>query len=198
MIGSLSGTVRRKHPSGCLLDVGGVGYAVTTSVQTYTRLPGEGGTVFLEIYTAVREDAIHLYGFATPEEKETFLKLISISGIGPKLAVNILSGIAPRELASAVSRQDLVRLCSIPGIGRKTAERMLVELKDKFRGVIEEVGAIPTDSARGLYEDALSALVNLGYRRPSVEQILAKMKWVSGLTLEGVLKESLKTLSSHG
>lgn len=198
MIGSLSGTLKRKSPSGCIIEVGGVGYLVTTSVQSYTRLPAEGSAVSLEIYTAVREDAINLYGFFSVEEKETFLKLTSISGIGPKLAINILSGIAPRDLALAISRQDLPRLSSIPGIGKKTAERIIVELKDKFRFVIDEVATPHGEGARGLYDDALSALVNLGYKRPSVEQILSKVKWTPATTLEGVLKQSLKSLSVSG
>ena len=198
MIGSLSGILKRKSPTGSIIDVGGVGYLVATSVQSYTRLPAEGNAVSLEIYTAVREDAINLYGFISVEEKDTFLKLTSISGIGPKLAINILSGIAPRDLAIAISRQDLARLSSIPGIGKKTAERIIVELKDKFRGIMEEAATPHAEGARGLYDDALSALVNLGYKRPSVEHILSKVKWTPATTLEGVLKESLKSLSVSG
>ena len=158
----------------------------------------EWSFAFVEIYTAVREDAIHLYGFLTLQEKETFLKLIAISGIGPKLAVNILSGITPKDLAVAINRQDLARLSAIPGIGRKTAERMIVELKDRFRLMVDEKMLPPGDGARALYDDLLSALLNLGYKRPSVEKILSRIQWTPGTTLEGVLKESLKSLSLHG
>src|SRR5438874_3846347 len=135
MIGHLSGTVREKHPNQVIVEAGGVGYEVQIPISTYTSLPAEGAAVSLRIYTHVREDALALFGFATPEEKLVFERLISVSGIGPKLAITVLSGLPTAELIAAIRSNDLARLVRIPGVGKKTAERIVLELKDKLMAV---------------------------------------------------------------
>jgi holliday junction DNA helicase RuvA len=200
MIGYLKGRLLHKKPNTILLDVHGTGYEVTIPLTTFYELPGEGNEVALNIHTHVREDALMLYGFHTQREKDFFLKLISISGIGPKLAVVILSGAQVEELAQAIAENNLVRLTAIPGIGRKTAERMVLELKNHMTPFLlpEQVGASQDGNSYGaLEEDVLSALVNLGYPRVSAEKALtAVLRSVQcERTFEDVLRNTLQRLS---
>jgi Holliday junction DNA helicase RuvA len=170
MIAHLRGKLLAKHPNQAIVETGGVGYDVTISVPTFSDLPTPGAEVALHIHTHVREDAIALFGFLRAEEKRLFEKLISVSGIGPKLAITILSGMAARDMVGAIRANDTARLTRIPGIGKKTAERMVLELRDKLDGF----GATPAvAAATPLEEDVLSALVNLGYQRAAAERALA-------------------------
>jgi Holliday junction DNA helicase RuvA len=180
MIGYLRGTIVEKHPNQVILETGGVGYDVQIPISTYTWLPEQGATAALRIYTHVREDALVLFGFATAEEKAVFERLISVSGIGPKLAITVLSGLPTGELVTAIRTSDLPRLVRIPGIGKKTAERIVLELKDKLMAVdaagkttmVVEAG--PEYST--LERDVLSALQNLGCSRPAAEEALRKVQ----------------------
>jgi Holliday junction DNA helicase RuvA len=175
MIAHLRGKLIARHPNQVIVDAMGVGYDVTISVPTFSELPPAGAEVALHIHTHVREDQISLYGFLRPEEKHLFEKLISVSGIGPKLAITILSGMPTDEMTSAIRGNDVVRLTKIPGIGRKTAERMVLELRDKLPPVgTDQVHVIPSLSA--VQEDVLSALMNLGYQRPSAEKALSTVE----------------------
>lgn len=172
MIAHLRGKLLAKHPNQAIVETGGVGYDVTISVPTFSELPTLGSEVALFIHTHVREDALALYGFLRSSEKLLFEKLITVSGIGPKLAITILSGMAADEMVGAIRGNDVVRLTRIPGIGKKTAERMVLELRDK----LPEAGptAAPvTASMSAVEEDVLSALANLGYQRAAAEKALA-------------------------
>ena len=172
MIAHLRGKLLVKHPNQAVVETGGVGYDVTISVPTFSDLPSVGAEVALHIHTHVREDVIALYGFLRPSEKLLFEKLITVSGIGPKLAITILSGMAADEMVGAIRGNDVARLTRIPGIGKKTAERMVLELRDKLPEVSPTMAAVaPTLS--GTEEDVLSALVNLGYQRAPAEKALA-------------------------
>ena len=175
MIAHLRGKLIARHPNQVIVDAMGVGYEVTISVPTFSELPPAGGEVALHIHTHVREDQIALYGFLRPEEKHLFEKLISVSGIGPKLAITILSGMPTDEMTSAIRGNDVARLTKSPGIGRKTAERMVLELRDKLPPVgTDQVHVIPSLSA--VQEDVLSALMNLGYQRASAEKALTTIE----------------------
>ena len=175
MIAHLRGKLIARHPNQVIVDAMGVGYDVTISVPTFSELPPAGGEVALHIHTHVREDQIALYGFLRPEEKHLFEKLLSVSGIGPKLAITILSGMATDEMTSAIRGNDVARLTKIPGIGRKTAERMVLELRDKLPPVgTDQVHVVPSLTA--VQEDVLSALMNLGYQRPSAEKALSTVE----------------------
>ena len=172
MIAHLRGKLLAKHPNQVVVETGGVGYEVNISVPTFSELPSAGSEVALHIHTHVREDVIALYGFLTPAEKQLFEKLMTVSGIGAKLAITILSGMAADELAGAIRGNDLARLTRIPGIGKKTAERMVLELRDKLPPATG--AATPTAPAMSaIEEDVLSALMNLGYQRPMAEKALA-------------------------
>ena len=174
MIAHLRGKLLAKHPNQAVVEAAGVGYDVTISVPTFSDLPGVGGEVALHIHTHVREDTIALYGFLRSAEKTLFEKLITVSGIGPKLAVTILSGMAADEMVSAIRGNDIARLTRIPGIGKKTAERMVLELRDKLSAEKPgEIAAAPTMSA--VEQDVLSALVNLGYQQAAAEKVLASV-----------------------
>src|SRR5512141_153922 len=157
MIGSLRGKVLSRRPDNVLIDVNGVGYVVQVPVTTLAALPEEGRDVFLYIHTHVREDAISLFGFSSEPEKRIFITLLGVSGIGPKMAVTILSGISSDEFLEAVQREDVAALCRIPGLGKKTAGRLILELKEKLPS-----SGRATDR---VFEDALSALVNFGYKK---------------------------------
>ena len=171
MIAYLRGKLIARHPNQAILETAGVGYDVTISVPTFSELPALGSEVALHIHTHVREDQLALYGFLKAEEKQLFEKLITVSGIGPKLAITILSGMAAHELGNAIRGNDLARLTKIPGIGRKTAERLVLELRDKLPAAGQhEIAAVPAFSA--VQEDVLSALVNLGYQRAAAEKAL--------------------------
>ena len=172
MIAHLRGKLLVKHPNQAVVETAGVGYDVTITVPTFSDLPAAGAEVALYIHTHVREDAISLYGFLRPSEKLLFEKLITVSGIGPTLAIKILSGMAADEMVGSIRGNDLARLTRIPGIGRKTAERMVLELRDKLpEASMAAAPVIPTINA--VEEDVLSALLNLGYQRPAAEKAMA-------------------------
>ena len=175
MIAHLRGTLLSKHPNQAVVEAAGVGYDVTISVPTFSDLPGPGSTVALHIHTHVREDQIALYGFLRPAEKLLFEKLITVSGIGPKLAVTILSGMAADEMVGAIRSNDIARLTRIPGIGKKTAERMVLELRDKLPQPVTD-SAPATPALGATEEDVVSALVNLGYQRAAAEKVLDLVK----------------------
>ena len=175
MIAHLRGKLLARRPNQVIVETMGVGYDVTISVPTFSELPPAGGEVALHIHTHVREDQIALYGFHRAEEKHLFEKLISVSGIGPKLAITILSGMPADEMTAAIRGNDVARLTKIPGIGRKTAERMVLELRDKLPPVgTDQVHVVPSLSA--VQEDVLSALVNLGYQRAMAEKALGSVE----------------------
>lgn len=179
MIASLRGVLLEKHPNQAIIETGGVGYDVTIPVSTFSHLPDAGADVRLRIHTHVREDAIALFGFLTQDEKAIFEKLISVSGIGPKLAVTILSGLAAPDLINAIRRGEVERLVRIPGIGKKTAERMVLELRDKLPALAGEEAAEPSRAADALSpvdQDVLSALMNLGCARAQAEVAVRKAK----------------------
>ncbi|MCE5264428.1 MAG: Holliday junction branch migration protein RuvA [Deltaproteobacteria bacterium] len=200
MIARLSGILIQKSATQCIVDVHGAGYRVVVPLSTFYELPEAGEPVVLQIHTHVREDAIHLYGFYSEEEREVFQLMISVSGIGPKLAVNVLSGISAAEWARAVATDDLKRLTGIPGVGRKTAERMILELKEKavkFGSETSPVGVPTVHTGEQVKDDALSALVNLGYKgssaREAVERIIREAP--EPLPLDRILKKALRILA---
>ena len=193
MIGKLSGTLTDKAPTEITLDVVGVGYQIFIPLSVFYRLPEVGARVSLYTHTHVREDALQLFGFLGPEEKQVFLLLNGVSGIGPKLAVNILSGIPAEDLARALKESDQPRLLSIPGVGKKLAERMIVELRDKFLS-LPAAGIAQRDGTQ-LTRDAVSALVNLGYRRAEAEKSVSEIARNGEGSLGEVLKEALRRLS---
>jgi len=200
MIAHLKGHLFRKSTESLIVDAGGIGYQVIVPLSTFYALPEEEEGVSLHIYTHVREDALVLFGFNTNLEKNLFLMLIAVSGIGPKLAVNILSGIGPEELLEAMARGDAPRLQSIPGVGKKTAERIVLELKDralKHLGDKEMPSTPVTDEReRALRDDALSALTNLGYQSKAAKRALEKAsRSGEAMTLEALIKEALKALA---
>ena len=178
MIAHLRGTLLEKHPNQVIVDSGGVGYDVTVPISTFSAMPGEGAEVRLRIHTHVREDQIALYGFLTQEEKSLFEKLISVSGIGPKLAVTVLSGLATPDLIAAIRNSQVEQLVRIPGVGKKTAERMVLELRDKLEGIgLAAVASADKSTMLGSLErDVLSALLNLGCARPAAEAAVRKAK----------------------
>jgi len=171
MIAHLRGRILEKHPAHLILEAAGVGYEVAISVPSFSGLPAEGGEVSLHIYTHVREDVLALYGFLRREEKQLFERLIGVSGIGPKLAMTVLSGIAADDLISALRNNDLTALTRIPGVGKKTAERMVLELRDKLEGFAARPAPAPVGR---MEEDVISALVNLGYQRAAAEQAVKR------------------------
>ena len=177
MIASLRGVLIEKHPNQAIVEAGGVGYDVTIPVSTFTHLPDAGAEVKLRIYTHVREDALALFGFSTADEKAIFEKLIGVSGIGPTLAVKILSGLAAPDLINAIRRGEVASLVRIPGIGKKTAERMVLELRDKLPATTGE-GPAPAaaEALSPVDQDVLSALLNLGCPRPQAEAAVRKAK----------------------
>jgi Holliday junction DNA helicase RuvA len=200
MIGQLRGKLLSKKPNVLLIDVQGVGYEVNIPLTSFYELPDEGNEVTLKIHTHVREDAIILFGFHSQREKEFFLKLITISGVGPKLAITIISGAPVHELAQALIEGNTARLTSIPGIGRKTAERLTLELKGQMSAFVspEQAEAIKSSGTpQAIEEDILSALVNLGYPRPAAEKAISLALREDGgdRTFEGILKNALRRLA---
>lgn len=195
MIAHLRGKLLAKHPNQAIVETAGVGYDVTISVPTFSDLPDAGAEVALHIHTHVREDAIALYGFLRSSEKALFEKLITVSGIGPKLAITILSGMAADEMVAAIRGNDVARLTRIPGIGKKTAERLVLELRDKLPATIPaSVTAVPALST--VEEDVLSALVNLGYQRAAAEKALATAtKNGKSGSFDALFREALAALS---
>ena len=200
MIAHLTGRLASSNTNSVVLNVNGVGYELVVPLSTFYALPGEPQEVGLHVHTHVREDAIVLFGFATKLEKSLFLMLISVSGIGPRLAVNILSGIGPSDLLDAVAGGDALRLQAIPGIGRKTAERIALELRDSAVKLREGTGRgpapLPVPDGKELYDDARSALVNLGYpakqASAAVEKAAARVRQPG---IEGLITEALRLLS---
>lgn len=176
MIALLRGTLLEKHPNQAIVEAGGVGYDVTVPVSTFTLLPNPGAEVRLRIYTHVREDTLSLFGFLSQDEKSLFEKLISVSGIGPRLAITVLSGITAQELAGAIRRGEVERLVRIPGIGKKTAERIVLELREKLPAGAAEESAPAAPPLNPVDQDVLSALLNLGCARPAAEAAVRKAK----------------------
>ena len=177
MIARLRGTLLEKSPSRLVIDVGGVGYDVVVPLSTFFAIGDPGGEVVLRVHTHVREDVIALYGFATAAEQDLFERLIAISGIGPKLALAVLSGIDARELVRAIRAQDVARLTKIPGVGKKTAERIGLELKDRLPATLGEAAGAPVSAEaveNQIRDDLLSALINLGYQRTLAEKAIDK------------------------
>jgi Holliday junction DNA helicase RuvA len=198
MIAHLRGKLLEKHPNRVIVDVNGVGYDVHVPLSTFYEMAEPGEEIALRIHTHVREDALLLYGFATVLELQIFERLISVSGIGPKLALAVLSGIEPNELVSAIRTANVARLTGIPGIGKKIAERIGLELKDKMATFLPaEMPASPAAAAGdALRTDVLSALVNLGYHRPLAERATdSAVKKSAGSSFETVLKHALRELS---
>ena len=195
MIAHLRGTLLAKRPNQAIVETHGVGYDVSISVPTFTEMPAAGADVALHIHTHVREDALSLYGFLRLAEKQLFEKLLTVSGIGPTLAIKILSGMPADEMVGAIRGGDLARLTRIPGIGRKTAERMVLELRDKLPEVgLATAPAIPAMSATE--EDVLSALLNLGYQRAAAEKALAVVaKNGKGGSFDAMFRDALAALS---
>jgi holliday junction DNA helicase RuvA len=195
MIAHLRGKLLTKHPNQVVVETAGVGYEATISIPTFSELPESGAEVALHIHTHVREDQIALYGFLHLAEKRLFEKLITVSGIGPKLAITILSGMAADEMVRAIRGNDLMRLTKIPGVGKKTAERMVLELRDKLPDT-PEAPAVASTPRSGMEEDVLSALVNLGYQTSAAEKALQKVTRISGKeTFDVVFREALAALS---
>ena len=197
MIALLTGTIAHKAPDFVILDVHGVGYRVQIPFSTYYELPEPGNGACLHVYTHVKEDAIQLFGFRTLAEKELFQLLISVSGVGPRLATNILSNIGTDELSQALLRGDLARLAAIPGIGKKTAERLVLELREKVAKTgITPPASVSTGTAPPpeISDDVTSALLNLGYKEAMVRKVLAELPAASGDTVETLLKQALKKL----
>jgi holliday junction DNA helicase RuvA len=195
MIAHLRGKLLAKHPNQAIVETAGIGYDVTISVPTFSDLPAIGADVALHIHTHVREDALALYGFLRPSEKLLFEKLITVSGIGPTLAIKILSGMVADEMFGAIRGNDIARLTRIPGIGRKTAERMVLELRDKLPEAASAAApVIPVMNATE--EDVLSALVNLGYQRAAAEKALAvATKNGKSASFDALFRETLAALS---
>ena len=198
MIAHLRGRLLVKHPNQAIVETGGVGYDVTISVPTFSGLPAAGSEVGLHIHTHVREDQIALYGFSQTSEKVLFEKLLTVSGIGPKLAITILSGMPAEEMTGAIRGNDIARLTRIPGIGRKTAERMVLELRDK----LPPAGAgqpVEVQAVSPMEEDVLSALVNLGYQRTAAEKsVAAAVRTSKASSFEVLFREALSGLSKVG
>lgn len=195
MIAHLRGKLLAKHPNQAIVETGGVGYDIVITVPTFSDLPGLGSEVALHIHTHVREDQIALYGFLRSTEKTLFEKLITVSGIGPKLAITILSGMAADEMVGSIRGNDIARLTRIPGIGKKTAERMVLELRDKLPAQGTEI-VTPVSSLSAMEEDVLSALMNLGYQRPAAEKALTALgKIKPGASFEAMFREALGAMS---
>jgi holliday junction DNA helicase RuvA len=203
LIAQLSGKLARKQPNSAIIDINGVGYEVTIPLSTFYVLGEVGSPATLKIHTHVREDLIQLFGFSTTREKELFLKLTTVSGIGPKLAITMLSGMPAGELIPAIRNNDLTRLTAIPGVGRKTAERVIVELRDKLGSITVDEGETATSAqasaavaAVGVRDDTVEALMQLGYPKAVAEKAVeAAMRDEGDRTIEAVLKRSLKRLS---
>ena len=201
MIAHLSGKLLEKNATHVIVDVAGVGYEVNIPLSTFYELGEEGDEVALRIYTHVREDAIQLFGFSSPRERDLYLKVISVQGIGPKLGITVLSGIGVDELVRAVKGNDLARLTSIPGIGRKTAERLVIDLRDKVGELAlakggSEAGSPNIAIGDGHFDDALSALINLGYQRAVAEKALSAARSdVAEPTVQKLLRRALQLLA---
>jgi Holliday junction DNA helicase RuvA len=200
MIAYLSGTLFSKNPQSLVVDINGVGYQIFIPLSTFYQLPDEMEKVGLHVYTHVREDTLQLFGFQTEMEKEVFLLLISVSGIGPKVALNILSGMGYEEILSAIVRADSERIASIPGVGKKTSQRITLELKEKASklvgGIEVALDQKPEIRDKEIYEDALSALINLGYPSKAAKRAIeAALGKDQEMNIEALLKEALRNLA---
>jgi len=200
MIAHLSGKLLEKQANTVIVDVGGVGYEVTIPLSTFYEIGEPGTDIELRIYTHVREDAIQLFGFKTTRERDLYLKLISVQGIGAKSGVTMLSGMSADEIVSAIRSNDLGRLTAIPGVGRKTAERLVIELRDKVGDLAAAAAAssIASDElpADAVFDDALSALVNLGYQRAAAERALKQVTQEGAdMSVQKLLRRSLQVLA---
>jgi len=200
MIGFLSGKILEKDANTVLVDVGGVGYEVTIPLSTFYDLGEIGSNVSLRIFTHVREDALQLFGFKTVRERDLYLKLISVQGIGAKSGITMLSGMSADEIVTAIRTNNIARLTSIPGVGKKTAERMVIELRDKIAelsiGAAAGAASPHETSADAVFDDALSALVNLGYQRNAAEKALQESaKDGTELTVQKLLRSALQRLA---
>lgn len=203
MIAYLSGTLLEKHANAVIIDVNGVGYEVTIPLSTFYELGEEGSPVQLRIYTHVREDALQLFGFKTERERQLYLKLISVQGIGVKSGITMLSGMNADEIIVALRTDNLARLTSIPGVGRKTAERLVIELRDKLNdlsasgAVQDNLTAVSTNvPVDAVYDDALSALLNLGYQRAAAEKALRQaVQEGTEMSVQKLLRKSLQLLA---
>jgi Holliday junction DNA helicase RuvA len=197
MIGFLRGRIADKQPNTLIVDVQGVGYEVHVPLSTFYDVGDVGADITLRVYTHVREDALQLYGFLTELERQLFERLISVSGIGPKLAIAVLSGMDPRDLLTAVQRGDVARLTAVPGIGKKTSERIVLELRDRLAQMAggAPADAAPVTGADRLRVDLLSALQNLGYHRPQAEKAVdSSLQSMADATFEQALKAALREL----
>jgi Holliday junction DNA helicase RuvA len=193
MIAVLRGVLLEKSPNQAVVDAGGVGYELHIPITTYTHLPEAGSEVRLRVYTHVREDTLALYGFLSQDEKALFEKLIGVSGIGPALAIKVLSGLAAADLITAIRKGEVERLVRIPGVGKKTAERMVLELRDKLPAPAGEAAAPPMPSLSEIEQDVLSALLNLGCARPAAEQAVRKAKAGGGkVEFEPLFRKALE------
>ncbi|HEX3183303.1 MAG TPA: Holliday junction branch migration protein RuvA [Pyrinomonadaceae bacterium] len=207
MIAHLSGTLLSKQATSVIVDVSGVGYEVSIPLSTFYDLEDTGSRVQLRIYTHVKEDALQLYGFKTARERELFINFISVSGIGPKLGIALLSGMSADELIASIKTNNLARLTLIPGVGKKTAERLIVDLREKMAALstdqLEEQPGAPTDGGEASSEDsvrsqALSGLMNLGYQRSAAEKAVdAALSEGGDITVESILKRSLRKIGSR-
>lgn len=192
MIAHLRGKLISKHPNQAIVEASGVGYEVGISIPTFSGLPALGAEVALFVHTHVREDALALFGFLRSQDKLLFEKLLSVSGIGPKLAITILSGMAPDAMVAAIQGNHVATLTRIPGVGKKTAERMILELRDK----LDSFGAPESAAAASpVEEDVISALVNLGYQRALAEKALARLGKTEGDSFDGLFRKSLAALA---
>ncbi len=196
MIGQLRGELVSKRMDVVVIDVMGVGYLVTISASTYQKLPPEGAKVELKIYTHVREDQLQLFGFWTEGEKEIFLTLLSVNGIGPKMALTIVSEISPGDLKQTILSGNLQRLTSISGIGKKTAERIILEMKEKIQKISIVIQTADSMIEADALKDLISALLNLGYKQNEVDRVVSNLKprVAKESTFEALLKQSLKLL----
>ena len=198
MIAHLKGKLTHKSPVAIIIDVNGVGYQVFVPLSTFYALPELESEISLGIHTHMREEALKLFGFYTIDEKIIFEKLITINKVGPKLALTILSGMPPADILSTINSNDIIKLSTIPGIGRKTAERLILEMRDKLDGLsLDFIATKDPGPEKGLFDDALSALVNLGYKKSQAELTLKKVYAESAEdnSIENLIKDSLNLLS---
>jgi holliday junction DNA helicase RuvA len=194
MIAHIRGRLLSKHPNQAIVDCGGVGYQLAITVPTFSGLSDEGSEVSLYVHTHVREDQIALFGFLKTDEKALFEKLIAVSGIGPKLAITILSGMAAPDMIAAIRGNDLTKLTKIPGVGKKTAERMVLELKDKLEQFSTTEATVIAPAVSPLEEDILSALVNLGYPRAAAERALQSLGPANGRGFEQLFRAAMAAI----
>ncbi len=190
MIGFLRGRILRRSPQHIILDVGGVGYIVQIPISTFERLKGTDSEVSLHIHTVFKEDSLQLYGFFTEEEREIFTTLLNVNGIGPKTALNIISYLPPEGLRKALQDEDIKSLTKIPGLGKKTAQRIILELRDKIPDKMKKEDRV--------YDDALSALVNLGYQKAQAREALEVVQKKGLVSIEDILREALRILTIDG